>query len=181
MNNTRTSNATATITQTSNNINQTSTSANRNPSNTSNPQNNSSSNQTTTNTNNASSTPSYNIVTQASSIFGVWYPSPSVLPNQLKPNDIAVYQILINGAFMMLRGGCNTIISPYTFSSGSFTPNRLSITANSCPGNKDSILQSIIFNSSNIYYLSTGASPTIRIASNSNITQLILTPNAPSS
>lgn len=123
----------------------------------------------------------YSIVNDPSSIFGIWYPSSSVLPSKLKPSDISVYQILVNGGFIMLRGGCNTIISPYSFASGSFTPTKLSVTANSCPVNNDAILQGIIYNSSNIYY-QTGSGPSqiLKIVSSSNSTQVILTQNPPS-
>lgn len=124
----------------------------------------------------------YYLVNEASSIFGLWYPSSSVLPGKLKPADIAVYQILINGGFIMLRGGCNTIVSPYTFSMGSFTPTKVSVTSNSCPVNNDAILQGIIYNSSNIFYRAgSGSNQILRISTKSNMTQLILTQNPPSS
>jgi hypothetical protein len=98
----------------------------------------------------------------------------------MSASDISAYQLLINGAFLMLRGGCNSIISPYSFSSGAFTPSKVTTTANSCANGKDGILQAIIFNASNLYYMAgSSTNPTIRIASASNQTQLILTPNAP--
>lgn len=124
----------------------------------------------------------YSIVNDPSSIFGIWYPSSSVLPGKLKPSDISVYQILVNGGFIMLRGGCNTIVSPYSFASGSFTPTKLSVTANTCPANNDAVLQGILYNSSNTYYQTgSGSAQVLKIASPSNTTQLILTQNPPSS
>lgn len=81
----------------------------------------------------------------------------------------------------MLNGGCNTIFSTYSFSNGSFKPNKIISTSNPCQDNKDSILQNILFNESNVYYYLAGnqATPKISINSPENMTLLILTQNAP--
>lgn len=163
------SNATA-----SSNINANNTNTSVPTNNTSTPKNISASATTTT----TSSLPV--LVSQTSQVFGIWYPSSSLIPSSLTAN-LLKYQLIINTARLMLSGGCNTIFSTYTFSSGSFKPNNIISTSNSCPNSQDSIIKDIIFNQSNLYYYSgSGSSAKLTINSPQNATLLLLTQTAPS-
>ena len=94
--------------------------------------------------------------------------------------ELKKYQIIINPARIMLNGGCNSAFSSYTISSGVLSSLKLITPAAKCTVDKDYILQSIIFNSSNIYYISfSGKNSTIQIRSTKGETLLILTQNAP--
>lgn len=121
------------------------------------------------------------LVSQASQVFGRWYPSSSLLPGSLTAASLSKYQLIINAARLMLSGGCNTIFSTYTFSSGSFKPNSITSTSNSCPNNQDSILKDIIFNPTNTFSFSgSGTSAKMTINSPQNTPLLLLTQTAPS-
>lgn len=116
------------------------------------------------------------LVNTVSSIYGAWYPIGVNGSSPLNASQLSSYQIIINAARIMLNGGCNAIFSTYTFSSGQLSNLKILATSNPCTNTNDNILQNIIFNISNKYYLNNS---TVIIKSTSNIPLLLLTSTAP--
>ena len=94
-------------------------------------------------------------------INGIWYPyNTDSIPALRKagPNAFQRYQLIINPARLMIRGGCNTIFTSYSFSQGIFSNFKKIATTKACPVNNDDILEGILI-SNNKYFVSGGGKP----------------------
>ena len=104
---------------------------------------------------------SFTLASSAREINGIWYPyNTDSIPALRKagPNAFQRYQLIINPARLMIRGGCNTIFTSYSFSQGIFSNFKKIATTKACPVNNDDILEGILI-SNNKYFVSGGGKP----------------------
>ena len=64
----------------------------------------------------------------------------------------------------MIRGGCNTIFTSYSFNQGIFSNFKKVATKKTCPVNNDSVIENILL-SNNKYYVSEGKPRFIEVRS----------------
>lgn len=121
---------------------------------------------------------SFTLASSAREINGIWYPyNTDSIPTLRKagPNAFQRYQLIINPARLMIRGGCNTIFTSYSFSQGIFSNFKKIATKKACPVNNDDILEGILL-SNNKYFVSGGGKPKfleVRSAQGQVLLQLI--------
>ena len=113
-------------------------------------------------------------------MYGRWYPLQGQESEEVGAIPSELYQIIINPARIFIRGGCNTMFSPWGLTDSTLTQLQVSSTSKACPHNGDTVMQSLVFSPSHQWYRrTTGNSSELALVSGARQPLLRLTSVAP--